>query len=425
MTNHKANEKDNSNSRVELLAPAGNFEKLKVAIHYGADAVYVGGKSLSLRAQADNFSIDGLKYAAEYAQKRGVKLYVVVNAFMHNNDLPALETFLTEIKDSGVNALIMSDPGAIAAAKEIAPAIPIHISTQANVTNKRSAKFWEDAGAKRVIVARELSLEEIAEIKLGVNIEVEAFVHGAMCISYSGRCLLSNFMTERDSNRGHCAHPCRWNYHLVEEKRPGEYYKIEEDERGTYVFNSKDLCMIEHIPELIGAGVDSLKIEGRMKGINYVASAVLMYRKAIDAYLQDPGKYEYNPMWLEELKKISHRGYTKGFFFGDLDKSAQNYSSSSYIRSYDFVGIVKGETVDGMTHVQARNKIIKGDRLEVYTKELPPKEFVLDFLQNTDGEDVEFAQPLSEVYMKFDFEVNENDLIRREIEGADENPLCR
>jgi putative protease len=410
---------------VELLAPAGNFEKLKVAIHYGADAVYIGSKSYSLRSKADNFTVDEVKHAAEYAEERGVKLYVVVNAFLRNEDLSGLEQFFKEIKGSRVKGLIMTDPGSIAYAREIAPEIPIHLSTQANTTNLKSAKFWQDTGVKRIIVARELSLKEITEIKENVNIDVEAFVHGAMCISYSGRCLLSSFMTERDSNRGHCAHPCRWNYFLMEEKRPGEYYMVEEDETGTYVFNSKDLCMIEHIPKLIESGVDSLKIEGRMKGINYVASTVLLYRKAIDAYYNDPENYNFDPMWLDELKKISHRGYTTGFFFGELDKNAQNYASSAYVRNYDFVGVVKENLDDGRVLIQVRNKILKNDKLEVFTKDLPPKEIVLDFLQNSDGEDIEHGQPLQEVYMRFDFEVNENDLLRREKIETGDKPLTR
>jgi len=409
----------------ELLAPAGNLEKLKIAIHYGADAVYVGSQSFSLRAKADNFTFEELKYAAEYADKRGVNLYIVVNAYLRNDDLDGIEKFFKEIKGSKVKGLIMTDPGTIAYAKEIVPDIPIHISTQANTTNLKSAQFWESIGAKRVIVARELSLKEISELKANVGIDVEAFVHGAMCISYSGRCLLSSFMAERDGNKGQCAHPCRWNYYLMEEKRPGEYYKIEEDEKGTYVFNSKDLCMIEHIPELIEAGVDSLKIEGRMKGINYVASVVSIYRQAIDRYFDNPEKYKFDPEWLEELKKVSHRGYTKGFFFGDLDKSAQNYASSAYIRTYDFVGVVKEKLDDGRVHVQVRNKIVKGDELEVFTKELPPKKFTLDYLESKTGADIDHAQPLQEVYMKFGFDVAENDLIRREREDDGEKPLCR
>ncbi len=409
----------------ELLAPAGNFEKLKIAIHYGADAVYVGSKAYSLRAKADNFSIDELWEAAEYAEERGVNLYVVTNAFMRNEDLDGLERFYKSIKGSLVKGIIMSDPASITLATEIVPEIPIHLSTQANTTNVKSARFWENAGVKRLIVARELSLKEITEIKEGVSAEVEAFVHGAMCISYSGRCLLSSFMAERDSNRGFCAHPCRWQYHLVEEKRPGEYYPIEEDDRGTYVFNSKDLCMIEHIPELVKSGVHSLKIEGRMKGINYVASTVAIYRKAIDEYCADPEGYRFDPSWLEELKKISHRGYTTGFFFGGLDKGAQNYASSAYVRNYDFVGVVKSPRDDGTVLVQARNKMVRGDKLEVFTKELPPKEFTLDFLQNTMGEDVDCAQPLQKVFMKFGFEVSENDLIRREREEAGGRELNR
>ncbi len=410
----------------ELLAPAGNFEKLKIAIHYGADAVYIGGVAFSLRAKADNFTVDGIKEAASYAKERGVKVYVVANAFLRNEDIQSITQFLKDIKGAHVDGLILTDPGALDLAREIVPEIPIHLSTQANTTNLVSARFWGRHGVKRVIIARELSLQEIAEIKRSATgIQVEAFVHGAMCISYSGRCLLSSFMAERDSNRGFCAHPCRWNYYLVEEKRPGEYFQVIEDDKGTYVFNSKDLCMIEHIPELVESGVDSLKIEGRMKGINYVASTVSIYRKAIDAYCDDPAGYTFDPAWQDELMKVSHRGYTTGFFLGSLGKESQNYASSAYIRSYDFVGVVKEVQDDGGAIVQARNKLVVGDRLEVFTTEMPPKQFTLHSMKNNNGVDVDIAQPLDIIYITFGFDVRQNDLIRRKKDDAPEKPLAR
>ena len=305
-----------SYKKVELLAPAGSFEKLEVAIHYGADAVYVAGKEFSLRNFSGNFTLEELQAAVDFAHGRGVKVYVACNIFSRNPEQAALSSYLDKLGAIGPDAVIIADPGIVMEAAARIPGIPIHLSTQANTTNYRSARFWEKVGVARINVARELSLKEIEEIADQSRLEIEAFVHGAMCISYSGRCLLSNYMTGRDGNRGKCSHPCRWKYAVMEETRPGEYFPIEEDTRGTYFLSSRDLCMLEHLPGLIGAGIDSLKIEGRMKGINYVASVVKVYREAIDRYYDDPDAYRVEEEWLRELDGISHRPYGTGFYFG-------------------------------------------------------------------------------------------------------------
>lgn len=301
--------------QIEILAPAGDLEKLKLAIIYGADAVYLGGDRFGLRAAAKNFSIEQIKEGVEFAHSRGKKLYVTVNMIPHNEDFDGLEDYLRDLQQAGVDALIASDPGVIMKIKEAVPGMEIHLSTQANNTNYMSARFWHAQGIKRVVVARELSVGEIAEIRANIpaDMEIEAFVHGAMCISYSGRCLISNYMTGKDANKGECKHPCRWKYALMEETRPGEYYPIYEDERGTFFFNSKDLCLIEHIPELVEAGIKSFKIEGRMKSAYYVATIVRAYRMAIDEYIKDPKGWQFKSEWLEELEKVSHRGFTKGY----------------------------------------------------------------------------------------------------------------
>ena len=304
--------------KAELLAPAGDLEKLKIAIEYGADAVYCGGELFGLRAGAKNFSPDQLAEGVQYAHDRGKKLHLTLNIFAHNADIHLLKSYLKEIETIPIDAFIVSDPGIFSMIRKMRPETDLHLSTQANTTNFGSTGFWHEQGVKRIVLARELSLKEIAEIRLEApdELELEAFVHGAMCISYSGRCLLSAFMAGRDANRGECAHPCRWKYHLVEEQRPGEYYPIIEDERGSYVFNSKDLCMLEYIPDLINSGIDSFKIEGRTKSIFYTATVVSAYRKAIDAYYKDPAGYIFQPEWLEEIKKASHGLFTTGFYFG-------------------------------------------------------------------------------------------------------------
>lgn len=359
--------------KLELLAPAGDLEKLKTAIQYGADAVYFGGEMFSLRAGAGNLTIDEIREGLEYAHSRGRRCYMTINIYAHNTDIDPLYCYLNEIKDLGIDAYLISDPGIIDMVKEVMPDAEIHLSTQANLTNWRTGKFWtEKMGVQRLVLARELSFREISEIHEKLpDTDLEAFVHGAMCISYSGRCLLSNFMTGRDANRGACAHPCRYKYALMEAKRPGQYWPIEEDDRGSYIMNSKDLCMIEHIPELIQAGISSAKIEGRMKSIFYVATVVHAYRQAIDAYYADPEHYEFRPEWLEELNKASHRLFTTGFYYGKPSGSEQNYESSAYIKEYSFVGKVLDYSEEtGTALIEQRNKLVTGDEIEVFGPEI-------------------------------------------------------
>jgi len=356
------------NKKVELLAPAGDLEKLKYALIYGADAVYIGGQIFGLRASARNFSIEEMEEGIKFAHERGKKVYVTLNIIPHNDDLEELPGYLDKLNKINVDAVILSDPGTLMYVQEYAPDLEVHLSTQANNTNYMSAKFWHKQGVSRIVVARELSFEEIGQVKKNIpeDLELEGFIHGAMCISYSGRCLLSNYMANRDANRGECAHPCRWNYYLVEEKRPGEYIKVTEDEKGTYFFNSKDLCMIEYIPELLNCGLYSLKIEGRMKSIYYVANTVRVYRKAIDEYIKDPENYELNAKWIEELSKVSHRKFTSGFYLNKPSEDDQLYSTSSYIREYDFLGIVLDyDKESGMALVEQRNRMFKGDEIEI------------------------------------------------------------
>ena len=351
--------------RPEILAPAGSLSKLKFAFTYGADAVYVGGESFSLREAAENFSMEELAEGIKYAHERGKKVYITANILPHNKDLEEFKTYIKEVADMGADAAIISDLGLFDLARTIAPELDIHISTQANNVNYASANAWYKMGAKRIIVARELSLEEIREFRENVpeDLEIECFVHGAMCISYSGRCLLSNYMTGRDSNQGACAHPCRWKYYLMEEQRPGEYMPVFENERGTFIYNSKDLCMIPHLKELAEAGVSSFKIEGRVKTEYYVATVTKAYKDALDDVMA--GK-PFNEKNYKELEKISHREYTTGFFFGKPDGNQQIYTSSSYKRLYDLVGIVEGYDVENkMLYVQQRNKFSVGDTIEI------------------------------------------------------------
>lgn len=355
-------------NKIELLAPAGDLEKLQFAIIYGADAVYIGGQVFGLRASAKNFSFEDMEKGVKFAHDRGKRVYVTLNIIPHNDDLQELYDYLKKLKDLDIDAVILSDPGTLMYVKEYAPDLEVHLSTQANNTNYMSANFWYKQGIKRIILARELSFKEIREIreKTPEDLELESFVHGAMCISYSGRCLLSNYMAGRDANRGECAHPCRWKYYLVEEKRPGEYVPVFEDEKGTYFFNSKDLCMINHIPELIDSGLSSLKIEGRMKSIYYVANTVRVYRKAIDEYYKSPESYKFDPQWIDELSKVSHREFTTGFYLDKPTEKDQLYFSSSYIREYDFIGIVLDyDEKTGLATIEQRNRIFKGDDIEI------------------------------------------------------------
>ncbi|PKM88551.1 MAG: peptidase U32 [Firmicutes bacterium HGW-Firmicutes-12] len=401
--------------KIELLAPAGNLEKLKMAIHYGADAVYVGGKAYGLRAAAGNLNLDELRQGVEFAHSRKAKVYVTVNIFAHNDDLTNLPKYLKELEQSSVDAVIVSDPGVWLITQEMNTSIPVHLSTQANTTNWAAVRFWEKQGLQRVILARELSIEEIKKIREEVKIELEMFVHGAMCISYSGRCLLSNYMTNRDANSGECAQPCRWNYSLVEEKRPGIYYDLEEDERGSYIFNSQDLCLINHLPELIQAGINSIKIEGRMKSVHYVATVVSAYRKALDAYYKDPENYVFNPLWYEEITKVSHRDYTTGFLFGKPDAKDHNYLDSSYLRHYDFIGVVVDyDSESGWAVVEQRNNFKIGDELEITGPETETFTQKLEQMIDIEGAVIEVApHPCQIVRIPVSKPVKLWDLIRR------------
>ena len=403
--------------KIELLAPAGDLEKLKIAVDYGADAVYFGGEMFSLRAGADNFSLAEIKEGVQYAHNRNVKCYMAFNIFAHNEDISPLRAYLKQVSEIPIDAFIVSDPGIIGIIREIIPDAELHLSTQANMTNYATANFWHSQGIKRLVLARELTFKEIVEIRGNIpeSMELEAFVHGAMCISYSGRCLLSNFMISRDANRGMCAHPCRWKYKLVEEQRPGEYYPVEEDDRGTYIMNSKDLCMLEHIPELVAAGISSAKIEGRMKSVFYVATIVSAYRRAIDAYYDNPEGYVYNPQWMSELKKASHREFTTGFYFDKPTDEDQNYQTSAYIREYSFIGMVKSyDEHTGMAVVEQRNKMVLGDEIEVFG---PGKEFFtqkLTVLQNEEGEPIESApHPQQILRIKMEQPVAEKYILRK------------
>ncbi|MDI9493408.1 MAG: U32 family peptidase [Bacillota bacterium] len=373
---------------IELLAPAGDLEKLRIAIDYGADAVYCGGEQFSLRTASRNFTIEELAEGLDYAHNKGKKVYITLNIFAHNEDLPDFYAYMDEIKDLPIDAFLISDPGILQWMRENRPDAELHLSTQTNTTNKLSALYWHKQGAKRIVLARELSLKEIAEIKRETpdTLELEAFVHGAMCISYSGRCLLSNYLAGRDANRGACAHPCRWSYNLVEEKRPGEYYPVVEDYRGTYILNSKDLCMIQHLPALINAGVNSLKIEGRVKSVFYVATVTDAYRKAIDAYLEEGEDWFCRESWLEEVGKASHRHFTTGFYFGKPGEEDQNYKSSQYISEYEFTGIVKDyDERTRLATVEQRNKMSLGDKIEFFGPGIEPFVQTLEYMTDEDG----------------------------------------
>ncbi|QTA90766.1 peptidase U32 family protein [Desulfonema magnum] len=404
-----------TNKKTELLAPAGNFEKLEIAVHYGADAVYLAGKDFSLRNFSENFTPDEMRQAVKFAHKHGVKVYVACNIYPRNYEQKAIADHLGMLGEMHPDAVIVADPGIFMEARKLIPQIPLHLSTQANTTSYKSAQFWESLGAKRVNVARELSLKEIKEIVDNCSLETEAFVHGALCISYSGRCLLSTFMAKRDSNRGMCCHPCRFRYTLMEEKRPGQYFPIAEDDRGAYIFNSKDLCMIEHIPEMIEAGVTSLKIEGRMKGINYVGSAVKVYREAIDTYYKNPEHYKIKEHMAEELAKMNYRGYCTGFYLGgDPDQVVPNYTGNNYqAAEHVFVAKVIENAGPGRAIINVRNKIFKGDEIEILTKKGPVQTDKIDEIVSEDGEFLPFAQPNSTVTLLMNTECSPNDLIRK------------
>ena len=408
---------------IELLAPAGDLEKLKMAILYGADAVYLGGEAFGLRKASKNFSIDEIKEGVNFAHKRNKKVYVTLNIVPHDEDLIGLEEYLLELSNINVDALIVSDPGMFTIIKRTIPLMEIHISTQASVTNFETIMFWYNLGVKRIILARELSLEEITAItnRLPEDMTIEAFVHGAMCMSYSGRCLISNYMVGRDANRGDCAQPCRFKYYVVEETRPGEYFPIEEHDKGTFLFNSKDLSMIEHLPEIIESGIRSLKIEGRVKSSYYVATVVRAYRIALDNYLKDPENYKYRKEWMDEIRKVSHRDFTTGFFFGNPKEEGQIYETSSYLRGYDFVGMVLDyDKSTQIATVEQRNRIFLGDSVEFFG---PNKDFFIQKIEqmwDDKGEEIEVApHPQQIIKIKVDKEVAKFDLIRKEREDKE------
>ena len=402
--------------RPELLIPASSLEVLKTAVIFGADAVYIGGEAFGLRAKAKNFSMEDMREGIAFAHQHGVKVYVTANILAHNSDLAGVRTYFEELKEIGPDALIIADPAVFEIAKEVCPEIERHISTQANNTNYGTYNFWWKLGAKRVVSARELSIEEIKEIRANIpeEMEIESFINGAMCISYSGRCLLSNYFTGRDANQGACTHPCRWKYAVMEETRPGEYMPVYENERGTFIFNSKDLCMIEHIPELIDAGIDSLKIEGRMKTALYVATVARTYRKAIDDYLEDPEKYKANmPWYLDQISNCTYRQFTTGFYFGKPDENTQIYDSNTYVKEYTYLGII-GEEKDGMYRIEQRNKFSVGEQIEIMKPNGENREVTVRRIVNEDGQEQESApHPKQVLYVDLGCEAQRYDILRR------------
>ncbi len=409
----------------ELLVPASSLEVLKIAVAFGADAVYIGGESFGLRAKAKNFSLEDMREGISFAHGHHVKVYVTANILAHNEDLPGVREYFQELKILKPDALIISDPGVFMIAREICPELEVHISTQANNTNYGTYQFWHGLGAKRVVAARELSLREIAKIRghIPKDMEIEAFVHGAMCISYSGRCLLSNYFTGRDANRGACTHPCRWKYAVVEETRPGEYMPVYENERGTYIFNSKDLCMVGHIPELVEAGVDSFKIEGRMKTALYVATVARTYRRAIDDYFASRKQYEKNmPWYLEQIVGCTYRQFTTGFFFGKPDEHTQIYDNNTYVKEYTYLGIVGGK-IDKGYYIEQRNKFSVGEQIEVMKPGGENISVVVKSIRDEEGREMASApHPKQALYIDLGQELERYDILRRQEkeEQADE-----
>lgn len=405
--------------RPELLIPASSLEVLKVAVIYGADAVYIGGEAFGLRAKAKNFTPEDMKEGVKFAHEHNVKVYVTANILAHNKDLEGVREYfkeLKEFKELKPDALIISDPAIFTIAREILPDMELHISTQANNTNYGTYNFWYRLGAKRVVTARELSLEEIKEIRENIpqDMEIETFVHGAMCISYSGRCLLSSFMAGRDANQGACTHPCRWKYAVVEESRPGQYMPVYENERGTYIFNSKDLCMIEHIPELMEAGIDSFKVEGRMKTALYVAAVARTYRMAMDDYEKSPDYYrERIPFYKSEIAKCTYRQYTTGFFFGKPDENTQIYDSNTYVKEYTYLGIINGEE-KGKYRIEQRNKFSVGEEIEVMKPDGENISATVKLIEDEEGKTMESApHPQQVLYIDLGIKLDIYDILRR------------
>ena len=405
----------------ELLAPAGTMEKLQMALAYGADAAYLGGTQFGLRAFGGNFTNEEIRAAVQLAHGMGRKVYVTVNVFPHNDDLVALPDYLRFLAEAGVDAVLVADLGVFMCAREVAPALPVHISTQANNVNWRTVRAWQELGAARVVLARELSREEIREIRWQTDVELELFVHGAMCISYSGRCLLSSYFTGRDANRGGCAQSCRWQYALVEESRPGEYYPVAEDERGTYIMNSKDLCLLPYLDEVAASGIDSLKIEGRMKSVHYVASVVKAYRMALDAACAGT-PYEVREEWIEELGKVSHRAYTTGFFLGKTTEADQIYGSSSYEQTSDFVGLVRAyDAESGLATVEQRNNMKLGQEIEIFQPRGASFRQELREMWDADGQPITAApHPQQIVRIRMTQAVEENSILRRDVPKKEE-----
>lgn len=406
--------------KVELLAPAGDLEKLKMAINYGADAVYLGGEAFGLRKASKNFSLDKIKEGVNYAHERNKKVYVTLNIVPHDKDMIGLGDYVKELSNIGVDAVIVADPGMFSIIKKNLPDMEIHISTQASVTNYETIMFWYNLGVRRIVLARELSFKEIKEItsKIPEDLDIEAFIHGAMCMSYSGRCLLSNYMTGRDANMGDCAQPCRYKYSVVEETRPGEYFPIEENEEGTFIFNSKDLCMIEDIKELIDSGIYSFKIEGRVKSSYYVSTVLRSYRMAIDEYYMDPENYKYNPKLLEEIKKVSHRDFTKGFYYDRPTNDAQVYTTSSYIRGYDFVGVVLDyDKETKIATIEQRNRVFKGDEVEIFGPGVDYFTQKIEHMWDDKGNQIDVApHPQQIIKLKVDKDIDKTYLLRKERE---------
>ena len=401
----------------ELLIPASSLEVLKTAVIFGADAVYIGGEVFSLRAKSKNFSMDDMREGIAFAHAHGTKVYVTANILAHNGDLEGVEAYFHELKEIGPDALIISDPGVFQIAKEICPEIDVHISTQANNTNYRTYRFWHNLGATRVVSARELSIDELRELRANIpeELEIETFIHGAMCISYSGRCLLSSYFTGRDAKQGACTHPCRWKYANMEETRPGEYLPVYENERGTYIFNSKDLCMIDHIPELVSAGIDSFKIEGRMKTALYVAVVTRTYRQAIDDYMRDPKLYESRmDYYKEEIAKCTYRQFTTGFFFGKPDHDTQIYDSNTYVKAYTYLGLIGESRGDGYYSLEQRNKFSVGDIIEVMKPDGRDMEVRVKGMTDEDGQPMESCpHPKQKIFVDLGVELSSFDLLRK------------
>ena len=407
--------------RPELLIPASSLEVLKIAVIYGADAVYIGGEAFGLRAKAKNFSMEEMREGIRFAHDHEVKVYVTANILAHNDDLEGVREYFKELdsfaKEEKPDALIIADPGVFMIAKEVCPDIERHISTQANNTNYETYRFWYGLGAKRVVSARELSLNEIKELRANIpdDLEIETFIHGAMCISYSGRCLLSNYFTGRDANQGACTHPCRWKYSIVEETRPNEYMPVYENERGTYIFNSKDLCMIEHIPELMESGIDSFKIEGRMKTALYVATVARTYRKAIDDYKVSPELYKKNlPWYLDQISNCTYRQFTTGFFFGKPSDEAQIYDNNTYLKEYTYLGIVGEQNEEGLYRIEQRNKFSVGEEIEIMKPDGENLTVTVKRIVDEDGADMESApQPKQVLYIDLGPPLEKFDILRR------------